>query len=116
MATRKLTCISCPMGCRLEVEYAQTITSIQNNRCKNGIKYAENEIYDPRRMVTTTVLTTQPIKYLPVKTAAPIPKKLVKNVIEELKAITVTHPVKIGDVIKENICGTQINIIATMNS
>ena len=104
------------MGCRLEVEYAESITSIKNNRCKNGIKYAQNEIYDPRRMVTTTVMTTQPIKYLPVKTATPVPKNLVKNVIDELKTVTVKHPVKIGDIITQNICGTGINIIAAMNS
>jgi len=116
MAKKKMTCISCPMGCRLEVEYDDDrIISVENSRCKIGIKYAKTEIYDPRRMVTTTVRMNAAIKLLPVKTTAPIPKELVKNVVEELKDITVSVPVQIGDVIKKNICGTDVNIVATRN-
>lgn len=115
MAHKEMTCISCPMGCRMAVEYGDSIISVKNNGCKVGIKYANDEIYNPRRIVTTTVKTSLTIGYLPVKTSAAIPKHLVKNVVEELKDIIVSSPVQIGSVIKKNICGTDADIIATRN-
>jgi CxxC motif-containing protein len=115
MAHKEMTCISCPRGCRLDVEYGDSIISVKNNGCKVGIKYANDEIFDPRRIVTTTVKTNLAIAFLPVKTSKAIPKNLVKNVIGELKDITVSSPVQIGDVIKKNICGTDADIVAARN-
>lgn len=113
MAYKKLICITCPRGCPLEVEYGDSIISVKNNACKRGVQYAQDEIYDPRRIVTTTVKTTLKIDFLPVKTSAPIPKHLVRNVIMELKEITVSAPVQVGSVIRKNVCGTGADIIAT---
>lgn len=113
MACKEMTCITCPRGCRLEVEYDSSIISVKNNECKRGIQYARDEIFDPRRILTTTVKTTLKVGYLPVKTSAAIPKHLAANVILELRAITVSSPVQIGTVIMKNICGTGADIIAT---
>ncbi len=113
MARKEMTCITCPRGCRLAVEYDSSIISVKGNECKRGIQYARDEIFDPRRIVTTIVKTTLKVGYLPVKTSAPIPKHLAPNVILELKGITVSSPVQIGTVIKKNICGTGADIIAT---
>lgn len=46
-----------------------------------------------------------------VKTASPVPKENIFNVIELIKKTSVKAPVKIGDVILTNIFGT--DIIAT---
>jgi CxxC motif-containing protein len=113
MARKEMTCITCPRGCRLEVEYDSSIISVRGNECKRGIQYARDEIFDPRRIVTTTVKTTLKVGYLPVKTSTAIPKHLVKNVIAELRTVTVSSPVQIGTVIKKDICGTGADIIAT---
>ena len=43
-----------------------------------------------------------------VKSAAPIPKGEMFAIMEKIHSITVEAPVAIGDVILNNICGTQI--------
>jgi len=115
MAYKTMTCISCPRGCRLEVEYAESIISVKHNGCKTGIQYAGDEIYNPRRIVTTTVKTNLGVGYLPVKTSMAIPKHLAMDVVRELKDITVSSPVQISSVIKKNICETGADMIATRN-
>ena len=50
---------------------------------------------------------------LPVKTKMPIPKDLNFKCIEELNKITVESPIKMGDVIIENILNTGVGVIAT---
>lgn len=116
MNRTELTCISCPMGCRLSVEYDDSkIVSVENNRCKRGIQYAADEIFNPTRVVTTTVKTNSELGLLPVKTASSIPRHLIDEVMKELAGIVVTRHVSVGDVVKENICGTHINVVATRN-
>jgi len=53
---RKLVCISCPLGCRLTVnwENERNIT-VSGNRCAKGESYATEEILAPKRVVTATV-------------------------------------------------------------
>ena len=53
---RKMTCITCPTGCQLEVtRNADGELSITGAQCRRGEVYARNEILDPRRVLTTTV-------------------------------------------------------------
>lgn len=109
----ELTCISCPMGCRMSVEHdGKQIVSVENNRCKRGVAYAENEIFDPRRIITTTVRAVG-FGLVPVKTQSPVPKGLISEVMKELSSVVVEGPLKIGDVVKENICGTNVDVVAT---
>jgi len=116
METKKITCIVCPKGCQILVKLdGEKIISIENYECKRGIEYAKNEVLDPRRTLTTTLkLSTGGV--LPVKTKEPIPKKLLRKAMLETKDIVVEPPVKIGDVIIENIAGTGIALVATGNA
>ncbi len=53
-----MTCITCPIGCLLEVDYDLTkkeIISLKGNQCKKGYKFAQDELFDPKRILTTTV-------------------------------------------------------------
>ena len=43
------------------------------------------------------------------------PKGKIFEIMKELDKVTVTSPVKVGDVIVEKVCGTEANIIATKN-
>ncbi len=116
MKTTKLTCISCPQGCRLSVDHeAHALVAVSYNQCKRGIRYAKYELINPCRMVTTTVKTDSAIGLLPVKTKNPIPKHLMRHVVEELSRIVIKGPVRIGDVVKHNICDTHIDVVATRN-
>lgn len=110
-----VTCTVCPKGCQIDVEIKENeISSIRNYGCKRGIEYAQNEITDPRRVLTTTVKLSNGW-VLPVKTKAPIPKDLLMKAMLELKEVIVIPPVGIGYVVKENIAGTGIDVVSTAN-
>ena len=50
---RELTCIGCPMGCRLTAEFNGTeVTEVTGNGCAVGARYAREELTNPKRMVT----------------------------------------------------------------
>jgi len=110
-----LLCTSCPFGCRLEVEHDdREIFSVTGNRCKKGLEYAEHEIFDPRRVVTTTVrISGAPIELVPVKTDRSIPKKLCFDIVQAASRICLHAPVNCGDVVIENVCGSGANLVVT---
>lgn len=113
----ELTCIGCPMGCQLQVEIEEDkVIKVTGNLCKRGEVYGEKECTNPTRIITTSVMVEGgSIEAVSVKTEKDVPKEKIYEVIKELKEITVKAPVKIGDVIIENIAQTGINIIATKN-
>ena len=53
---QQITCINCPVGCRLQVvlENGQVV-SVSGNSCKRGEIYAKQECTAPTRMVTAAV-------------------------------------------------------------
>ena len=110
----RLTCVECPMGCEIEVEVSDgKVLSVKGNTCPRGKAYAENEVICPRRVLTTSVRSADG-KMVSVKTASPIKKSETFVVMEKINKITVTAPVKIGQVVCENI-SEDINLIATSN-
>lgn len=110
----ELTCIVCPRGCTItyNIENGEAV-NIQGNSCPRGKVYCETEIKAPTRMVTSTVpITGGKYHQLPVITSAPIPKKEIFHVMEEIHHTVVQAPVSVGQVIIENVANTGINIIA----
>ncbi|MCF7790807.1 MAG: DUF1667 domain-containing protein [Victivallales bacterium] len=112
---KNLICISCPLGCSLDVIYEPNkIISVDGATCKRGKAYAEKEIFNPERVVTSTVkIKGASIDLLPVKTDTTVGKCLMKKVMEEVFRIEVKAPVKVGEVICKNIAGTGANLVAT---
>ena len=112
-----LICIGCPLGCPLEVEMdGAEIISISGNTCKNGDKYARKELTNPTRIVPSLVrVVGGTLGMVSVKTASDIPKGKIFDCVKALKDVEVQAPVKIGDVIVENVAGTGVNVIATKN-
>lgn len=112
---RKLICVSCPVGCELEVTLDNDeIVEVEGNTCKLGLDYAEQEIFDPRRMVASTVKVKNGYHPLvPVYTEKPVPKPKIFDVLAEIRKVEVEAPVKINDVIIEDVVGTGINVIAS---
>lgn len=112
---KKLTCINCPMGCLLTVTIENSeVTQVKGNTCKRGETYAQTECTAPVRMVTSLVMTDsgRPIS---VKTSVPIPKEKIFECLDVISKVTVNFPVKIGDVIVKDVCGTGADVIATKN-
>ncbi|NLK88372.1 MAG: DUF1667 domain-containing protein [Clostridiaceae bacterium] len=114
-----LTCIVCPIGCRISVETGDDggIGKITGNSCKRGIAYAEAECTNPLRTITSTVrVEGSQIKVVPVKTDKPVPKALIMDCMKEINKLRVSPPVRSGDVIIEDLLKTGANVIATGNS
>ena len=108
-------CINCPLSCALELtEEEGEVLEVSGNECKIGVKYAEEEFRDPRRVVTTTVTAKDGVlPLLPVRTAEAIPKRLVVEAVGALAGLVVEAPVTDGQVIYPDIVGTGVDVIAS---
>lgn len=114
METRTLTCIGCPLGCSLTAEQAADGFAISGYTCKRGLEYAKKELTCPERTVTSTVrVSGGKANVVSVRTAAAVPKNAIFRVMEAINAIVVPAPVKIGDVLCENIADTGVALTAT---
>ncbi len=114
---KEFTCVSCPMGCMLQATPLESGEfKISGNSCKRGLTYGLQEMKDPKRNISSTVCVSgAEINSLPVKTAEPIPKGKIFEIMKEINKITVKAPINVGDVIIENVLNTGVNIIATRN-
>jgi CxxC motif-containing protein len=108
---KNLICIICPRGCSLEAEITENGVSVTGNACPKGQEYAVNECTNPVRTVTATVRVSNRYNTMvSVKTATPVSKGRMMEVMEVLRKTSVEAPVNIGDVILQNICGADIVI------
>jgi len=114
---RTLICVSCPVGCELTVTLDNgEIQEVEGNSCKLGVEYAHQEIFDPRRMVASTVKVKNGYHPLvPVYTEKPVPKPQIFDILAELRKVELEAPVKVNQVVIENVLDTGINIIASRN-
>lgn len=109
---KELICITCPRGCHLSVD--ENLKKVTGNSCPRGEVYGLQEVLDPKRVITSTVVIKgADLKRLPVRTDKPIAKKLMMDVMKVLDEVIVESPVKCGDVIIKNILGTDVNIISS---
>ncbi len=114
MDTRELICISCPMGCMLNVTIDGDDVKVEGNTCPRGAIYGKKEVLSPTRIVTSSVkVRNSNIAKVSVKTEKDIPKGKIFDIMDEIRKITVDAPIKIGDVIIENCADTGVDIIAT---
>lgn len=108
---RSLTCIICPRGCALEAEISGDSVRVTGNGCANGEKYAVSECLHPMRTVTATVrVGNRRDTMVSVKTAAPVPKEHMMDVMARLRKLQVSAPVAIGDVILSDVFGSNVII------
>ncbi len=109
---KEMICIICPRGCRLKVD--EETLDVIGNSCPKGTEYGKNEVVSPMRTVTGSVGIIGGIhNRLAVRTDRAVPKDKTFDIMDALHECTVNAPVKRGQVIIENICGTGANIIAT---
>ena len=110
---KEMICIVCPVGCHLEVD---DNLKVQNNKCKRGEVYAQKEILNPTRMLTSTVkVNSKHQARISVKTTDAIPKPAIFKVMEMLDSVALKVPVKLGDVVIKNVLDTGIDIVTTMS-
>ena len=115
MATTEIiTCINCPVGCRMEVTHeGETVLSITGNTCKRGEAYARQECVAPERMVTAVAPVRDRLEPVSLKTRVPIPKRLIDDCMRAVMAAPFQPPIAAGDVLIPDVCGTGVDVIAT---
>ncbi|HCR43861.1 MAG TPA: hypothetical protein DIV41_04695 [Ruminococcaceae bacterium] len=112
---KEITCIGCPMGCSITADIGKDgkINSLSGYSCGVGKKYAYGELTLPKRMVTSLVYVRGTNKPLPVKTSAPITKSKIPECLGAIRSVSVTAPVRVGDIIIKNVLGEDADIVAT---
>lgn len=112
---KELVCIVCPKGCRLHVDEENNY-AVTGNSCPRGAEYGHHEISNPTRVLTSTVkLTGGLYRRCPVKTDAAVPKGKLLEIMKLLNAVELKSPVKIGDVVLQNVADTGANVVVTKN-
>jgi CxxC motif-containing protein len=110
-----LCCTVCPRECTITVALeGKKIKSVTGNTCSKGADYANKELFNPQRTLTSTVRIlggTQML--LPVRSQIPIPRNMLISCMQKIRDTTVTAPIKLGDVVIENILETGANIVAS---
>ena len=110
----QITCINCPVGCRMQVTVENgQVTAVAGNSCKRGEIYAHQECVAPQRMVTAVVTVQNRKMPVSVKTRTPIPKKDIFACMKQISQVQINAPVHMGDVVCANVCGTGVDVIAT---
>lgn len=113
---REMTCIACPLGCRLSVWADGDAVRVENHGCKRGVAYGEQEFTNPMRMVTSLVYVDGGVRPVcSVKTKAMVPKAKIPEVLRAIGAVTPSAPIALGHVIIENIAETGVDLVATAN-
>lgn len=107
-----ITCIVCPRGCTMTAEIQGETVSVTGNSCARGEKHAIGECTNPIRSLTSIVrVSNREDTMVSVKSAAPVPKGKMFEIMERIHATAVQAPVRIGDVLIPDVFGT--DIIAT---
>lgn len=106
---RTITCIVCPRGCTMLVQEEGGTLTVTGNTCPRGEKHAIAEVTAPVRTLTSVVrVTNREDTMVSVKSAAPVPKEKMSEIMQKIRAAEVAAPVHIGDVILPGIYGTEI--------
>lgn len=120
--TLKFNCTTCPSECLLTVEVERDadgavaeVHSVTGNNCPRGDKFAYHELTCPMRVLTTTVAVSGGEALLPARTAEAIPLALHAQAMALIRGLVVNAPIRMGDVVLENLLDTNINLIASMD-
>ncbi len=109
-----IRCIVCPTGCQIKVISKDSEISFEGYACKRGLEYAEQEYYEPKRILTTTIRVEDGfLPLIPVRSNIPILKDKLRDALNEVAQIEVKAPIKMGDILIENILELDVNIIAS---
>lgn len=121
--TLQLNCTTCPSECLLTVEVERDadgavveVRSVAGNSCPRGDKFAHQELTCPMRVLTTTVAVSGGDEaLLPVRTNEAIPLELHAQAMVLIRGLVVEAPIRMGNVVLEDLLHTGIDLIASMD-
>jgi len=108
----RFTCIVCPLGCSIEVEVENgKVKEVKGCRCPRGKEWAVQEATNPKRVVMSVVpVEGGALPTVSVKTAEPVPKEKILELMKFLAKLRLKAPVKVGETVAE---WKGIKIVAT---
>ena len=111
---KELTCIRCPMGCVMSIEEKDGQFIVTGNTCPRGREYAVSEMTNPVRTLSVAVRVKGGDRgAVAVRVDGAVNKKYILPVADFARHMTLTAPVKEGQIIAENVLGSGANLIAT---
>ena len=112
-----IRCIVCPTGCSIKViGKDDKKVSFEGYTCNRGLEYAEQEFREPKRILTTTMkVENGALSLILVRTDKPLLKDKLNEALEIIAQSQIKAPIKMGDILIENILDMGINIIASRN-
>ncbi|MEQ2995541.1 DUF1667 domain-containing protein [Collinsella sp. CLA-ER-H5] len=121
--TLQFNCTTCPSECLLTVEVERgadgavvEVRSVTGNSCPRGDTFAHQELTCPMRVLTTTVAVSGGDEaLLPVRTAEAIPLTVHAQTMDLIRGLIIDAPVRMGDVVLEDLLHTGIDLIASMD-
>lgn len=121
--TLQFNCTTCPSECLLTVEVEHDangtvveVRSVTGNNCPRGDTFAHQELTCPMRVLTTTVAVSGGDEaLLPVRTAEAIPLELHAQAMNLIRGLVVNAPIRMGDVVLEDLLDTNIDLVASMD-
>jgi CxxC motif-containing protein len=109
-----IRCIVCPTGCKIQAISKGSDIEFEGYTCERGLEYAKQEFYEPKRILTTTIRVEDGfLPLVPVRTDKPILKDKLREALNEIAKTVVKAPVKMGDILIENILELDSNLIAS---
>lgn len=118
---REFTCIICPNGCSIVADYEEVAgkkekISVSGAICKRGEEYVCQELTEPKRTISSSVAVRNgELPLASVRLTSPIPKEKIFEVMEVVRGLSLEAPIRMGDVIVENILGLGSDLVATKN-
>lgn len=114
MNQKEFVCIVCPNSCRLRVEEKNGEIRVSGNECKRGVAHGISEYTNPMRMLTSTVaIEGGPLPRLAVIGTGEVPKARLMECLAAVYAARAKAPVRCGDVILKDVCGTGVDVVAS---
>ena len=90
--------------------------TVTGNACPRGQQHAVNECLHPVRSLTSIVrIGNREDTMVSVKSAQPVPKEKMFEIMTLIHKTVVDAPVCIGDVILRDVCGTEIVATKTID-
>ena len=131
METSFITCVICPKGCNIKVDWktnedgSKEVLNVTGNSCPRGLSYATAEVIHPQRVLTSTVRVKKmspngksSFELIPIRSASPIPKEVMMKAMDVISNTVLDYTselspsLKMGDTVIHNIVNTGIDMIA----
>lgn len=120
--SKDYTCVVCPNGCTIKITFEDVPGSkpvfieAQGQRCPRGLAWAQQEIVDPMRNFSSSVLVQNGCMLeCSVRLTKPVPLNKVFEIMAEIKKLTPTAPLTIGQVLLDKPAGMDTQVIVTKN-